>query len=386
MSPAPAPAYSLAERRARIRILHEQGQEPVEIARSVDVGQRTVTQVLETPETDYDHDVADLLQGWEPACMDPGEWPQWQAMNPAGTTGGKALKPCWDCPLEFAAEMRGKHRCNSWPGRRDGRAKPMTSLLEVADAPTSPAPAFQAPRAPVEGMKLPPAPTHHRQLQPPPEEEIPVSEPRADYSDPMTGGDGPYPPSVLDAGGEGFTPAMEPTDNLLLRLDRLQRRARSATEAWEALVLARATAQTAETEWVRVRGLLEEAWADAGLESPAPSSVPDDVAEAIIAAAERIEDAVPETPVETAAIDEVEAAIVEPKGRDEGTRQLSATEERILAATIAHDGNRKAVARELGLKFDQSVDGALDRIGKKGHLPIDLIPKLPARFAKYQGV
>lgn len=65
---------------------------------------------------------------------------------------------------------------------------------------------------------------------------------------------------------------------------------------------------------------------------------------------------------------------------------LTAHQERVLAAVVRARGNRKAVAAEFGFKAYQSVDQTLEVAGKKGRLPIELIPLLPARFAKYSGV
>ncbi len=68
-----------------------------------------------------------------------------------------------------------------------------------------------------------------------------------------------------------------------------------------------------------------------------------------------------------------------------GPGTLTAHEQRVLASAIKHRGDRKAVAQELSFNHVESVDGALEKVGKKGALPIALIPLLPARFAKYQG-
>lgn len=65
---------------------------------------------------------------------------------------------------------------------------------------------------------------------------------------------------------------------------------------------------------------------------------------------------------------------------------LTPFQRRAVDATLKHRGDRKAAAVELGTKFYQSIDGALEHAGRKGVLPAELIPLLPARFAKFQGV
>jgi hypothetical protein len=57
---------------------------------------------------------------WSPACMDDDERTAWEAKN-ARVTGmfggvGKADRPCTDCTLGFAADMRAIGRCNGAPG------------------------------------------------------------------------------------------------------------------------------------------------------------------------------------------------------------------------------------------------------------------------------
>jgi hypothetical protein len=69
-------------------------------------------------------------------------------------------------------------------------------------------------------------------------------------------------------------------------------------------------------------------------------------------------------------------------GPGRGPGRLSRQQERVLEATIKHGGDRRAVVAELGLTV-KNVEQVLAYIGKKGLLPVELIPKLPARFAKY---
>lgn len=64
---------------------------------------------------------------------------------------------------------------------------------------------------------------------------------------------------------------------------------------------------------------------------------------------------------------------------------LTLHQRRVLETVMRLGGDRKAAAAELGLIY-QSIDVALAYAGKKGQLPVDLIPKLPARFAQYAAV
>ncbi len=59
---------------------------------------------------------ADLAERWEPLCMDPDEWEAWQGTNRRLTyQGDQAPRPCADCLLGYAAEMRAEGRCNGEP-------------------------------------------------------------------------------------------------------------------------------------------------------------------------------------------------------------------------------------------------------------------------------
>lgn len=84
-------------------------------------------------------------------------------------------------------------------------------------------------------------------------------------------------------------------------------------------------------------------------------------------------------------------AILERPARSEaklaagGGPGLPPMQARILAATVRLRGDRKAVSAELHVPVS-NIENQLELIGRKGLLPIDLIAKLPARFAKYTGV
>lgn len=75
---------------------------------------------------------------WRAACMDDDEWAHWVSTNPTSMQESElAPRPCTDCPLGFAAEMRALGRCNGTPGavqpREDEEDEPM-------EAPRDPGP------------------------------------------------------------------------------------------------------------------------------------------------------------------------------------------------------------------------------------------------------
>lgn len=59
---------------------------------------------------------AELAPRWRPACMDDEEWALWKAANDRIYVGMQAARPCADCPLGHAADMRAEGRCNGTPG------------------------------------------------------------------------------------------------------------------------------------------------------------------------------------------------------------------------------------------------------------------------------
>lgn len=66
-------------------------------------------------------------------------------------------------------------------------------------------------------------------------------------------------------------------------------------------------------------------------------------------------------------------------------RPLAGQERRVLASALRRKGDRRAVAAELGIHA-KTVESTLEHVGQKGHLPVELIQTLPARFAKYARV
>lgn len=60
---------------------------------------------------------AELAHLWRPACMDDEEWALWKAGNDRLVNRKlQASRPCADCPLGHAADMRAEGRCNGTPG------------------------------------------------------------------------------------------------------------------------------------------------------------------------------------------------------------------------------------------------------------------------------
>ena len=57
-----------------------------------------------------------LAERWTAACMEPDEWADWQRLNRSiANHGDQASRPCSDCLLGFAADMRAEGRCNGQP-------------------------------------------------------------------------------------------------------------------------------------------------------------------------------------------------------------------------------------------------------------------------------
>lgn len=189
-----------------------------------------------------------------------------------------------------------------------------------------------------------PARNYHAKPQPATEEES-VSEPRADHAENIP-------------------------DPIAASIAMLSEAVTTAAEAWDAKVAADREADHARAWWAQARVALDEAYR--------AIAIPTVVELAALPASD------PPTPKAPEAV--VEPTERKPKPVTAGTKPLTTHEQRVLDATVANKGDRKAVAKALGLNFDQSVDQALQKVGQKGRLPIELIPLLPARFAKYSGV
>jgi hypothetical protein len=63
---------------------------------------------------------AELAERWRAACMTPKEWAAWQDTNRRiSNHTDQAPRPCSDCTLGFAADMRAVDRCNGSPAGAD---------------------------------------------------------------------------------------------------------------------------------------------------------------------------------------------------------------------------------------------------------------------------
>lgn len=54
------------------------------------------------------------MTDWVAACMDPDEWALWVDAN-RRSAAHRISRPCDECPLGFALEMRAINRCNGEP-------------------------------------------------------------------------------------------------------------------------------------------------------------------------------------------------------------------------------------------------------------------------------
>ena len=108
---------------AEIRRLRASSIRPPEIASMVGVSVRTVQEVLAgkrdgRPLSARERFDEDAATGWAPACMDAVEWAEWGARNPLANIpeADQVARPCEECPIGWAADMRAEGRCNGIPG------------------------------------------------------------------------------------------------------------------------------------------------------------------------------------------------------------------------------------------------------------------------------
>lgn len=201
-------------------------------------------------------------------------------------------------------------------------------------------------------------------------------------------------------------PTWEPVERVELHdaLNLLEHAARDAGEAWVAKLAAADAAIAADEAWRAASQSLNDAWqlveVGAGLDriseilSASPAEVRHERLLEELRPVSRLADVAEDLQREEARasveLDEHPDAAhtVKPSGPKAGraSNGLSPHQQRVIEATLRLRGDRKAVARELGMKYVESVDGALEYAGRKGQLPVELIPLLPARFAKYATV
>lgn len=104
-----------------VRRMREGGMRPREVAEATGITLRTVADILAgrvagRPVSARERFEEDGRTGrWAPLCMDAAEWAEWRARNPIYLSEAVA-RPCEDCLLGFAADMRAEGRCNGTPG------------------------------------------------------------------------------------------------------------------------------------------------------------------------------------------------------------------------------------------------------------------------------
>lgn len=306
---------------------------------------------------------------WRADCMDDAEWSTWIEMNPTRAIQDALIapRPCTDCPLGFAAEMRSAGRCNGEPGwvhpADDGPAMP-----EIAE--------FLPP--PVRWVAIP-----------------------AQVPDPIP---------ALQEPVMAETDAVTTTHPAKAALYRLTEASRAAERAWSAYHDAELALAVAETGWQDARHelLAAQGAVTLAIADPEPpddghihyhgqgASIDEAIADLGLRDAVEPTDDAPEfvtrrpepagEPGRTAA--ETRRALAAtgggPGSRSKLASGLTRRQEEVLGVVERHGGNRKAAAAELKVTF-QTVDVVLEAIAKAGRLPAALLPKLPARFAQYVG-
>jgi len=134
-------AMTTAPEAERIRELHGSGLSVAAIAERTGFKARRVYAIVQgatrgRPLTARERMARDREAGWAPLCMDAAEWADWQASNPLRVRGAVS-RPCADCLLGFAADMRAAGRCNGSPGSDGGEADdhlvPTTTTAEEDD-------------------------------------------------------------------------------------------------------------------------------------------------------------------------------------------------------------------------------------------------------------
>lgn len=201
---------------------------------------------------------------------------------------------------------------------------------------------------------------------------------------------GPAQPGAADPGIPPASTELTQATVVAIALASLAVVAEEANAAWVRKSEATEVAIAADAAWAEAQAALGEAWAEVNeamegrwAEPAIPTPADDDHAHYILS-----------VPIDPPTI--LEAALAAASESPEAEEVVEASvgehsrlthhQTNVLASTIKHDGDRRAVARELRMKHVQSVDVALDAIARKGLMPASLIPLLPARFAKYPGI
>jgi hypothetical protein len=118
VDPAEAPPD---DRRARNEAIRAANDSPVVLAERFGLSAAQISRIrsgVSRPMTRRQEAEQVRAGAWRAECMDDEEWARWVETNPiAGFQDATiAPRPCTDCPLGFAAEMRAEGRCNGSPG------------------------------------------------------------------------------------------------------------------------------------------------------------------------------------------------------------------------------------------------------------------------------
>lgn len=222
---------------------------------------------------------------------------------------------------------------------------------------------------------------------------------------------------------EGPATEPDPSSTLGTRIAVVAEAAALASDAWSELQMAAEAERAAgvglaaaEERWDQARAALEESWRATGILFVPPAESPADIPEIIPeapsgaasfdAAVQRafdgsgVEVRTSFTPTDEPADTGGAAARMAAIANDRAARvadhdaeaaeqpaaagpgPLSRQQMRVLESALRHGGDFTAIAREVGCSR-QNARGALDAVGRKGLLPVELIPRLPASFAKY---
>jgi len=80
---------------------------------------------------------------WAPACMDDAEWSAWSGFNSRlSALMDRADRPCADCSLGYASEMRAAGRCNGEPAGWNPDTDNETPAETPKETPVTEAPAL----------------------------------------------------------------------------------------------------------------------------------------------------------------------------------------------------------------------------------------------------
>jgi hypothetical protein len=77
------------------------------------------------------------MTDWVAACMEPDEWALWTEAN-RRSAAHRISRPCEDCPLGFALEMRAIGRCNGEPAGAPEDEDQEDEPMEIAQVKAQP--------------------------------------------------------------------------------------------------------------------------------------------------------------------------------------------------------------------------------------------------------